>query len=280
MASKNQLRERIEDVNTKLLADVKKLEVLQVNENHDRKVQIDNLSIRVDEIQNNANENIRKLREKIDVQEKRADRQDLSIRNYQLELQNANHTIAFLNRKLLNLEQATHAGLQHGREWNIEIDGIPINVGDDPVQLQAATLKILHAINVKCNDIDIDKIHRLPSRNDDAKPTIVRFHSRKLVDLIHKNKSILKNLADLQIDIPGLNADSRIFLRASQCSYYKSLSYNCRQLKRAGLIEHTFVGKDGRVYIKTLEQEFVKISHESELMSKFPTFEFNFDSNE
>ena len=62
----------------------------------------------------------------------------------------------------MNLDKSVHKGLQHGRKSNIEIDGIPTNVSDDPKQLEIATLKILQAINVVCEPKDIEAIHRLP----------------------------------------------------------------------------------------------------------------------
>ncbi len=271
--STNALRTHIEEVKTNILRDIQNLETQHVNDNQDRKVQIENLSNRVDDNHVTTDAKIVALEEKIKAHETRMDRQDVNFRSSQITLQIAQNTIVTQTNKIQHLERSSHAGLQHNREWNVEIDGIPINVGDNPAQLQEATLKILRAINIVCHDSDIDTIHRLPSRND-IKPTIVRFHSRKLVRLIHGNKTILKDLADLHIDIPGLNENSRIFIRASQCPYYRSLSYKCRQLKRANQIEYVSVGNDGRITIKTLDNEFVKITHESDLIERFPLFEF------
>ena len=113
------------------------------------------------------------------------------------------------SKKIASLERACHRGLQHGRSYNIEIDGIPANVGDDIDQLQDAALKIFRAINADVSEFDIDMIHRLPSRKS-PKPTIVRFVSRKSVRSIHANKRKLRELEDLDIDIPGINEQTRI----------------------------------------------------------------------
>ena len=124
---------------------------------------------------------------------------------------------------------------------------------------------------------DIDHVHRLPSNRPGPKPTIVRFISRKTVRLIHENKYKLKDLKDLEIDIPGITDDSRIFMNASQCPYYKTLAFNCRLLKRKGLISSLYTGKDGRISIKTLEGNNIKVMHEFDLTKTFPQFEdFNF----
>ena len=77
----------------------------------------------------------------------------------------------------------------------------------------------------------------------------------------------------------GLKNDSRIFIRANQSPYHKTLSYNCRVLKRAKKIADVVVGKDGKTSIKTLEGRFVKILHESDLTSIFPEFQdFSFNA--
>ena len=41
--------------------------------------------------------------------------------------------IAEQQTKIVSLEKECHRGLQHGRGFNVEIDGIPKNVGDDPM---------------------------------------------------------------------------------------------------------------------------------------------------
>ena len=184
-------------------------------------------------------------------------------------------------KKIVSLEKECHRGLQHGRGFNIEIDGIPKVVGDDSEQLEEAALKIFSAIDVDINDYDIDTIHRLPSKKE-HKATIVRFVSRKSVREIHLNKSKLKNIKDLHLDIAGITDDSRIFIRASQCSYYKNMGFNCRKLKRAGLISKVITGKDGRITIILNDgKKWIQVSHESDLITNFPDFlEFNFNYDE
>ena len=204
------------------------------------------------------------------------------IREQTINLNDAKRHISLLTNKLETLEKASYRGLQHGREWNIEVDGFPTNIGDDPCQLQDAAITLLAAINVPVQRSDIDAIHRLPSnRNDEPKPVIIRFHSRKVVRLVHENKTKLKDLSQLNVGIAGLHEESRIFIRPSLCSYYRNLAYNCRVLKRCNLIEKSNVSNDGKLSIKTLDGSYVKINHESDLKSRFPRFErFNFNSGE
>ena len=199
------------------------------------------------------------------------------------DLQVAQTQIARQTRKIDSLETACNRGLQHGRSFNVEIDGIPVNVGDDPEQLEVAALKIFHAINADVSEHDIDTIHRLPSKYS-PKPTIIRFVSRKTVREIHDNKSKLRDLRFLDIDIPGLTDQSPLYIRASQCSFYKNLAFNCRLLKRSGEISKIYTFVDGKLSIlKPDSRDWIKVDNQSTLTSNFPNFQgfkFNYDQRE
>ena len=123
--------------------------------------------------------------------------------------------IVNLSSQVETLERATYNGLQHGRGWNVEVDGIPAEVGDDRRVLKKAVFDIVKGIGVEVQESDIEMVHRLPTRKDNVKPTIVRFHGREVVHDIHDNKKKLKNLRDCGIVLEGLNNDSRIFIRAN-----------------------------------------------------------------
>ena len=150
----------------------------------------------------------------------------------------------------------------------------------NPYQLEKSVIEICNKINVPVTEYHIDTVHRLPSERS-PKTTIVRFHSRKVVREIHDNKRKLKDIDELDLDIPGLNPESKIYIRASQSPYTKTLAYNCRLLKRNNLIAQVITGKDGRLTIRTLDGEYVKVGHEEDLTSKFPNFRrFSFDVRE
>ncbi len=209
------------------------------------------------------------------------DHQNEENRRRETSLHETNEQVKFLTTKLSNLEKASFASQQHGRGWNVEIDGIPINIGDEPGQLQLAAIAIFDAINVNIAPSAIDTIHRLPSsRGDEPKPVIIRFRSRKDVRDIHENKSKLRNLSELNIQMAGLDGNSRIYIRPSLCSYYKNLSYNCRLLKRNGLIERVNTANDGKISIKTMDGSYLRITHESDLTTRFPRFQrFSFNAD-
>ena len=105
---------------------------------------------------------------------------DLTDSNEQLD-----KSVDHLSNKIVGLEKAVYTGHQHSRKWNIEIDGIPTNVGDESEQLRVAANKILTAINVQITPKDIEAIHRLHSKAN-PKPTIIRFNNRQTVEDLGK----------------------------------------------------------------------------------------------
>ena len=54
---------------------------------------------------------------------------------------------------------------------------------------------------VDIEEYEIDKVHRLPSKQS-PKPTIIQFMTRKTVERLHANKTKLKDLNDLDFEIP------------------------------------------------------------------------------
>ena len=194
------------------------------------------------------------------------------------QLQHSNGRISYLMQKVTNLEIDAYDGLQHSRKSNVEIDGIPNAIGEEPDNLELAAKKILSAIGVTVGEKDIEAIHRLPSVNKTIKSTIIRFNNRKTVSEIWKNKAKLKELANLNIELEGLNGSSRIFIKPNLCPYYNNLAWNCRLLKNAGLISAAITANDGHVLVKTLNNRFIKIKHQNDLTSRFTDFEhFKFD---
>ena len=185
-----------------------------------------------------------------------------------------------LEKKVERLENSVHSGQQHDRLWNIEIVGIPANVGYEPDQLQDAALAIFEAINVTCGPENIEAIHRLKSNERSRVPaTILCIDNRRIIRDIHKNKHKLKNLKDLNIDIAGLTEDSKLFINPSLTPYTRSLAYNCRLLRNDRLIEKVRVEDDGAVKIKFFGKDnYERIRFESDLNRLFPDYkEFSFD---
>ena len=59
---------------------------------------------------------------------------------------------------------------------------------------------------------------------------------------------------------------------------FRNLSFNCRQLKKAELIEDTWC-HNGKIFIKHNDEEIETVSHEIDLYKNFPQFTlFSFDT--
>ena len=272
----NTLRDRIEAVHTDVTKEVKQLGETLTTEIERLEASDKSLLDQFQNYEHGANTKMASMEKELD-----ATKRTLAEKSRDLEA--ASHQIIRQTKKIESIEMACNRGLQHGRRYNVEIDGIPVNVGDDPEQLEEAALKIFNAINADINDYDIDTIHRLPSKHS-PKPTIIRFVSRKSVREIHENKSKLRDLRFLDIDIPGLTDQSRLFIRASQCSFYKNLAFNCRMLKRSGEIAKIYTFVDGKLSIlKPDSRNWIKVDHQSTLTSNFPNFQgfkFNYDQRD
>ena len=92
-----------------------------------------------------------------------------------------------------------------------------------------------------------------------------------------ENKTKLRKIGDLNIDVPGITDDSKNFLRPNLCPYYKKLAFNCRELKRRGLILKVITSDEGTLKIVDKMNKYIKISHELDLTQAFPNFAyFNF----
>ena len=150
-----------------------------------------------------------------------------------------------------------------------------MNIGDTPEQLEEAVLTIFDAINVPEN---IEAIHRLPTKAG-IKPTIMCLDNRKLIRSIHENKHKLHDLKALNLQLNGLTNESKIYINPSLTQYSKCLSYNCRILRRKGLVDKIKIEDTGEIKIRMKgEVKFVRIRVESDLTTYFPFFkEFNFD---
>ena len=194
-----------------------------------------------------------------------------TLRNEVVRLADSTNSSEKLAKKVERLEKSVHHGQQHDRLWNLEIAGIPTHVGDEPEKLEEAALAIFGAIDVNCSPSNIEAIHRLKDKGNGRAPvTILCIDNRKIVREIHQNKRKLKHLKDLNIDIPGLNDQSKIFINPSLTPYTRSLAYNCRLLRDDGLIEKVRVDDDGSIKIKLVGREQLKrINVESDLTNMF-----------
>ena len=132
--------EQLEESNRSEIVEIKKLQGALTNKLQDNVVRIDN--------------NVKVL-----------EQQDITLTQKNLDLSesvnNINTSIVpELRGKIISLEKTLHGNLQHERLAQIEIDGVPNNIGDKKEDLEVAILSILGGINVACTSKDIEAVHR------------------------------------------------------------------------------------------------------------------------
>ena len=104
-----------------------------------------------------------------------------------------------------------------------------------------------------------------------ADKTIARFVNRKNCKKVLFNK---KKLSSVDWSKEDFTQNTKIFANENLTPMNESIAYNCRKLKRSGLI-HGYFSRDGIIRIKRQENyRSVKIFHKDKLHGFFPDFDF------
>ena len=159
---------------------------------------------------------------------------------------------------------------QYGQQNNIVLSGIPESVSEDV--LEESVISVLADIDVSVESQDIEACHRFgkPDR-DKSQKTIVQFVNRKNCKKVLFNKN---KLSSIDCSKHNFTQNTKIFANENLRPMNESIGYNCRKLKRSGLIHGCFL-RDGIVRIKCREKDRpVKIFHMDKLQGLFPDFDF------
>ena len=143
-----------------------------------------------DEIQN-------ELLKTLDRHDKKMIELEQEVRNIKLankKLQKDNDEIRRMNEKLAtnvaDLERRTVHSEQYSRKSNVRIFGLRETDGENCKE------KVAQLINTKLKlqigTADINAAHRLPARDNNIKPIIVRFFARDVKQTVLKNRSKLR----------------------------------------------------------------------------------------
>ena len=182
-----------------------------------------------------------------------------------------NH-VKSLSMRMVDMERNFNNSQQNSRKNNVEVDGIPSSV--DQSSLKPTVVNVFNHMGVKCTSNEIKVVHRLPGKKD-PKPVIVRARR----DFLEQVASKRKNLKDKDFTSLGFPPGSAIFINSNLSKQMRQLSYNCRQLKKANVIQETWVF-NGSLKIKTNDEKIVTIAHEMDLFRLFPSYEgFTFDTS-
>ena len=75
-----------------------------------------------------------------------------------------------------------------------------------------------------------------------------------------------------------MNTEAIFYINESLSPNSKSIAFNCRKLKKQGLITDTWCA-NGKIKILTLGEDTKIISHEFDLFNLFRDFDFSFDTS-
>ena len=149
-----------------------------------------------------------------------------------------------LENKVAILESNHNDLVQYGRHNNVVFSGILENVPDN--NLESTVTSVLSAIDVQVEPRDIEACHRIGKPTSKTRKTIVRFVNRKNCEKILANKKKLLKLSNAK---HNFHAGTNIFVNENLTPMNEIIAYNCRKLKRSGLI-HACYSRNGIVYIK------------------------------
>ena len=154
-------------------------------------------------------------------------------------------------------ESDHNALAQHGRGNNVILSGIPESVSED--LLEESVISILADIDVLLESQDIEACHRFGKPNRDRSlKTIVLFVNRKNCKKVLFNK---KKPSSIDNSKHNFTQNTKNFANENLTPMNESIAYNCRKLKRSGLIHGCF-SRDGIIRIKRWEKDRpVKIFH-------------------
>ena len=140
--------------------------------------------------------------------------------------------------------------------------------------LKTKVVELFNNMGVPCSTGDIEVIHRLGGKKV-PKPVILRARRDFLDEVLHKRK----NLAKMNFTVLGFPEGTKVYLNNNLSPQMRTLAYNCRNLKRDGLIDDTWVFNSA-LNILTHDNKTHTIYHEIELYRLFKEYsKFTFDTS-
>ena len=180
-----------------------------------------------------------------------------------------------LENRVAILESNHNDLVQYGRRNNVVFSGIPGNVLDN--NLESTVISVLSDIDVQVEPRDIEACYRIEKSTSKTQKTIVRFVNRKNCEKVLANKI---KLFKLNNEKHNFHAGTNIFVNENLTPMNESIAFNCRKLKRSGLI-HACYSRNGNVYIKENEtSRTFKVFHLGKLISLSPDHFQNNDEND
>ena len=141
--------------------------------------------------------------------------------------------------------------------------------------LEETVTSVLSDIEVNVFPNDVEACHRIrKSDSNKSNKTEVRFLNRK-----HCKKALLnrRKLQNLDKEKHSFSQNTKVFINENLTVMNENIAFNCRKLKRSGLVRACFT-IDGIVRIKKSENSKpLKVFHMKNLHELFPDFNFDID---
>ena len=196
---------------------------------------------------------------------------DVVITNLYNDNRKLRNRVSVLEKQVIENEKRFNEMDLHNRKVNVEIEGIPNSVEQKDLKEYAVQV-FRHAGIDPVSNNDIEVIHRLRSKKK-VKTVIIKA-KRDFIDKVYEKKKEIGKVAKDNLNLK----DTTFYVNPSLSSYSHSIAYNCRVLKRKGLIADTWVN-NGKIKIKMLDNQINVIWHEIDLFELFQDFnEFSFNT--
>lgn len=167
------------------------------------------------------------------------------------------------NKKLSNTVQILE---QNDRKKKVEIHGIQEREGENLRNVVKEMSSLLH---IKCEDSDVDLVHRMPSaaaaRNGKKRrPILVQFHSQRIRDewLRKRRTGLVSN------NLVKGSGDDPLFINVNLSPRSKELFWKARIVKNQLGYNFCYVGDSGDIFLKkTRDSNRITIRSEEDLPS-------------
>ena len=173
---------------------------------------------------------------------------DIVIKRLQEENKKLREKCSKLENDVISNESSVNALEQYGRRNNIAVSGIPVHVSYR--DLEETVISVLSDIEVNVSPNDVEACHRIgkPDSNK-SKKAIACFLNRK-----HCKKALLnrRKLQNLVKEKHSFSQNTKAFINENLTVMNEKIAFNCRKLKRSGLVHACFT-IDGIFRIKKSE---------------------------
>ena len=157
---------------------------------------------------------------------------------------------------------------QYYRRNNIEITGIPDNIGDK--NLERSVIEVFKGADNQISHNDIEVCHHIGTSKSNSKKTIVRLVNRTYCKQILYNRKTFKNFDGSGIGMPN----TKIFVNENLTNSNHQLAFNCRKLKKEKFISKTYSSNGIIYFVQIHGNKPIKVFHQSKVDELFTDFNF------